>query len=51
MRTQRPKRSAPTAPSSKVPVLRSVLRALPDATPVFLGNSLAVRFAEWFAGA
>ncbi len=31
-------------------VLRSVLHALPDATPVFVGNSLAVRFAEWFAG-
>jgi 2-succinyl-5-enolpyruvyl-6-hydroxy-3-cyclohexene-1-carboxylate synthase len=31
-------------------VLRSVLHALPDATPVFIGNSLAVRFADWFAG-
>ncbi len=29
---------------------RAMLRALPEETPVFFGNSLAVRSAEWFAG-
>jgi 2-succinyl-5-enolpyruvyl-6-hydroxy-3-cyclohexene-1-carboxylate synthase len=31
-------------------LLHAVLHALPGHTPVFLGNSLAVRFADWFAG-
>ncbi|MDD5249777.1 MAG: 2-succinyl-5-enolpyruvyl-6-hydroxy-3-cyclohexene-1-carboxylic-acid synthase [Rhodocyclaceae bacterium] len=31
-------------------LLRGVLRALPEGTGVFLGNSLTVRSAEWFAG-
>ena len=31
-------------------VLRALVRALPEATPLFLGNSLTIRAAEWFAG-
>jgi len=31
-------------------LVRALMRALPGGTPVFLGNSLAVRSAEWFAG-
>ena len=29
---------------------RRMLQALPEGTPVFFGNSLAVRSADWFAG-
>lgn len=31
-------------------VLRAVLGAMPEHAPVFIGNSLALRAAEWFAG-
>lgn len=31
-------------------VLRALLPALPARTPLFLGNSLSVRAADWFAG-
>jgi 2-succinyl-5-enolpyruvyl-6-hydroxy-3-cyclohexene-1-carboxylate synthase len=31
-------------------VLRALLHALPAHTPLFLGNSLTVRAADWFAG-
>ena len=31
-------------------LLRRLLAALPEATPVFLANSLTIRSAEWFAG-
>ncbi len=31
-------------------VLRAVLAGMPEQTPVFIGNSLALRAAEWFAG-
>jgi 2-succinyl-5-enolpyruvyl-6-hydroxy-3-cyclohexene-1-carboxylate synthase len=31
-------------------VLRALAGALPASTPLFLGNSLAVRAADWFAG-
>lgn len=31
-------------------VLRALLHALPAKTPLFLGNSLTVRAADWFAG-
>lgn len=32
-------------------VLRALLHRLPAQTPLFLGNSLSVRAADWFAGA
>jgi 2-succinyl-5-enolpyruvyl-6-hydroxy-3-cyclohexene-1-carboxylate synthase len=38
------------APPFEGSVLRAVLHALPARMPVFLGNSLAVRFADWFGG-
>lgn len=31
-------------------LLRRLVRALPAGTPLFLGNSLAIRTADWFAG-
>jgi 2-succinyl-5-enolpyruvyl-6-hydroxy-3-cyclohexene-1-carboxylate synthase len=31
-------------------LLRRLLHALPEATPVFLANSLTIRSAEWFSG-
>jgi len=31
-------------------MLRKLVRALPENTPVFLANSLTIRSAEWFAG-
>lgn len=31
-------------------VLRTLLHGLPEQTPLFLGNSLTVRAADWFAG-
>jgi 2-succinyl-5-enolpyruvyl-6-hydroxy-3-cyclohexene-1-carboxylate synthase len=31
-------------------ILRKLVRALPENTPVFLANSLTIRSAEWFAG-
>jgi len=31
-------------------LLRRLVRALPAGTPLFLGNSLAIRATEWFAG-
>ena len=31
-------------------VLRALVQSLPEATPLFLGNSLTIRAAEWFAG-
>ena len=31
-------------------ILRKLVRALPENTPVFLANSLTIRSTEWFAG-
>ena len=31
-------------------LLRRLVRALPEKTPLFLGNSLAIRATEWFCG-